>query len=362
MSLSFSPCTGQVSEHPPENPVRCKNLLRQAEARLLAMGLRSSDVQTLLAPMYRLLADYAFWQHQSDGLALFVAPEVFRAYCLPLALTDLVVVTAVPPQTALATPEWGWSVLYPGLEPNRNFPAQCTRHSVNQVALTNAPTSLDEALQYNDPQTAAPVPYQNTILCPTRHRRSGGDLFGTGAAADDTKNDLMEYFRQVDRGFAEAVQHAHAPVVLAGVEYLLPLYKAVTAHTAVVESSMTGNPDGCQRRPCTSAPGHSWNPSSKNRYRRYAGTGRPQAISPRPSRPPRTVGWRPYSWPWGSSAGVCLSLRRRLSRCCQRTLPRQRISWIARPSTLFSIVAQSMPSLQTRCRHPHLLPPSCATQ
>jgi hypothetical protein len=50
-----------------QNPVRCKNLLRQAEGRLLARGLRLSEVQTLLAPVYRLVADYAFWQHQRRG-------------------------------------------------------------------------------------------------------------------------------------------------------------------------------------------------------------------------------------------------------------------------------------------------------
>ena len=50
-----------------QNPVRCKNLLRQAEEHLLAGGVRPPQAQEWLAPVQRLLADYDFWQHQSAG-------------------------------------------------------------------------------------------------------------------------------------------------------------------------------------------------------------------------------------------------------------------------------------------------------
>ena len=56
-----------------QNPVRCKNLLRQAEERLLAGGLRPLQAQELLEPVQQLFADFDFWQHQNDGLALFLA-------------------------------------------------------------------------------------------------------------------------------------------------------------------------------------------------------------------------------------------------------------------------------------------------
>src|SRR5438876_6283224 len=41
-----------------QNPVRCKNLLRQAEEHLLAGGLRPSQAQEFLAPVQQLLGDY----------------------------------------------------------------------------------------------------------------------------------------------------------------------------------------------------------------------------------------------------------------------------------------------------------------
>jgi hypothetical protein len=69
-----------------QNPIRCKTLLRQVEEQLLANGLRSQEAQDLLQPLQQLLPNRDFWQCQSHGLAVFIAPQIVRAYRLPLAL------------------------------------------------------------------------------------------------------------------------------------------------------------------------------------------------------------------------------------------------------------------------------------
>jgi len=74
-----------------QNAVRLENLLRQAEAMLLARGLSLVAAQDLLAPAWQLSEDRSFWAHQSAGLAIFLAPELFRVYRLPRAFEELVV-------------------------------------------------------------------------------------------------------------------------------------------------------------------------------------------------------------------------------------------------------------------------------
>src|SRR5688500_6472671 len=76
-----------------QNPIRCKNLLRQAEEQLLANGLRPQEAQGMLEPAQRLLPNRDFWQRQSHGLALLMAPQIFRSYRVPLPLDELVVVS-----------------------------------------------------------------------------------------------------------------------------------------------------------------------------------------------------------------------------------------------------------------------------
>lgn len=57
-----------------QNPVRFRNLLRQAQERLERSGVRPHTIEELLAPAQALLEDELFWLYQGDGLAVFAAP------------------------------------------------------------------------------------------------------------------------------------------------------------------------------------------------------------------------------------------------------------------------------------------------
>ncbi|NNL69107.1 MAG: hypothetical protein HKO70_04020, partial [Acidimicrobiia bacterium] len=74
-----------------QNPIRLKNLLRQAEHRLKELGVRSTE--NILKPGIDLVADGAFWRHQGDGLALFLAPNFAETYTLPTEFEGLTVVS-----------------------------------------------------------------------------------------------------------------------------------------------------------------------------------------------------------------------------------------------------------------------------
>src|SRR6185436_2846272 len=82
-------------------PIRLEHLLGQAEARLLARGLPLVATQALLAPAWQLVEDWAFWEHQGDGLAIFAAPDLFRVHRLLLAFEELLVVDERPHITPL---------------------------------------------------------------------------------------------------------------------------------------------------------------------------------------------------------------------------------------------------------------------
>ncbi len=48
-----------------QNPIRLKNLVKEAEDRLHQLGVRSSE--SLLKPVTELIDDGAFWRRQGDG-------------------------------------------------------------------------------------------------------------------------------------------------------------------------------------------------------------------------------------------------------------------------------------------------------
>ncbi len=62
--------TGAESQ---QNQIRFRNLLRSAEEKLLAGGLRPQEIKELLEPAQALPGNVLFWRRQSDGLALFLS-------------------------------------------------------------------------------------------------------------------------------------------------------------------------------------------------------------------------------------------------------------------------------------------------
>ncbi|MFB7717914.1 hypothetical protein [Nocardia sp. NPDC056100] len=69
-----------------QDPIRLRNLLTEAHAKLVADGVGKREADELLAPGEALLDDYPFWQHLDEGLALFLGADGSQ-YRFPVPLT-----------------------------------------------------------------------------------------------------------------------------------------------------------------------------------------------------------------------------------------------------------------------------------
>ena len=61
--ISFYMPTHRTGAEIQQDPIRLKNLLREAEEHLSAWGVGTRDVQAVIEPASRLLQDSYFWQH-----------------------------------------------------------------------------------------------------------------------------------------------------------------------------------------------------------------------------------------------------------------------------------------------------------
>ncbi|BDA75634.1 hypothetical protein CAL7716_098000 [Calothrix sp. PCC 7716] len=232
--------THKMSTETLQNPIRFKNLMREAEEKLIANGLRPQDARDLLAPAQE-LDEYEFWQHQSDGLAIFISKNIFSYYTVPLDFQELVVVTDrfhLKPLMSLLTGDGQFYIL--ALSQNLVRLFQGTRYSVREIELEDVPTSIGEALKYDDPE-------KNLQFHTGTSQGGGGDraavFHGHGAGNDDNKDNILRYFRKVNEGLQELLKGQKAPLVLAGVDYLLPIYKQANSYSNLIEEGITGNPD-----------------------------------------------------------------------------------------------------------------------
>jgi hypothetical protein len=271
-----------------QNPIRFKNALRQAEERLLACGVRPLETRAILEPAAHLLQHTDFWRRQSDGLAVFLSSDTSRCrfYCLPLAFDELVVVTNrlhLKPLLPLLNGDGQFYVL--ALSQNDVRLLQCTRYSVTPVELPDIPTSLDEALQREN--SPAHVQFYTCTQGRGTVARTAL-LHGYGIGNEDHKTHLLRYFQQIDRGLHALLRNAQAPLVCAGVDYLLPIYREANTYAGLMDTGIPGNPEGCTAEALHAQAWAIVQPifaqaqvEARARYQRYAGTG--QALNDVPA-------------------------------------------------------------------------------
>jgi hypothetical protein len=222
-----------------QDPIRLKNLIRRAEEGLVGTGIRRRAASELLHPARELIEDEAFWRHQSGGLALFLRAGWFRCYRLPLTFEELVVVSDrfhVSALLPLLTGDGHFFVL--ALSENEARLLAGTRSAVHVVNVPGLPAGVKDALRYDDPQ--------RELGSHAAERGGPGArvvLHGLGIGAEVQKERLGRYLQAVDGAVRRSLRAQHAPLILAGVEYVRGMYRDVNSYPHLLEAGISGSPD-----------------------------------------------------------------------------------------------------------------------
>ncbi len=236
----ISMCMPTQRTEPEQNRIRFKNVLGRAEQMLNALTERNEDAAEGMKRAKGLLGDLPFWQHQSDGFALFLGREFFEVYRLPESFENVAVVADhfhLKPLAPLVTNDDRFYVL--SLSQKRVRLLQCSRHSVREVKVEGMPKDIEETLAYDAPERQ--LQFHTGAAAGASSRPA---LFhGHGVGTDDTKDRILRYFQEVDRWVGGVMQDEKAPLMLSALTHILPLYKAVNSYPHLIEESVPGNPD-----------------------------------------------------------------------------------------------------------------------
>lgn len=225
-----------------QDSVRLNNLLKKTRERLETSGLRNPDIEKLLRPVESLLLDAHFWQHQSDGLALFIAPDYMRYYRLPANFDEFLIIGErfyLKPLLPLLSKNGHFYVL--ALSQKRVRLLEGSYYSLDEIDLGDMPTGMREALVFDDPEKQ--LQFHTGTSTPGRGGTRPAIFHGQGVSEDDAKTDLLRYFQQVDKGLMAMLGDERSPLVLAGVDYLLPIYQQANNYPNLVKEGIFGNPD-----------------------------------------------------------------------------------------------------------------------
>lgn len=242
MEVQNKPCvsiympTPWVGAESQQNQIRFRNMLRSAGENLLSLGLRQGEADAMLNPGMALLKNAPFWKKQNDGLAAFASAGVFTVYRLPLKFPELTVSSDrfhLKPLLPLFNNGGGrFYVLAVSMKYARFL--QGARNSAIELELKNIPRSLAEAVRYDSPD-------RQMRSQPTR--RGTSTVHGHGIWEDMTKESILRYFQQIDRGLQDLLRNERSPLVFAGVDYLFPIFKEANSYPHLVDQPLAGNPD-----------------------------------------------------------------------------------------------------------------------
>jgi hypothetical protein len=229
------------------NPTRLRNLLRDARQQMEQTGMEADAAERLLQPAAAMDGDYGFWQNQEEGLAIFISAELSGYLKLPFPPEEVALVANafhIGPLIPFLSDNFPFFVL--SLDQHHLTLHRATRWTIEEVELEGVPTSISEALQFDDPEQSLQHHGGAKLSGAVGHSDAAGLFHGHGGGDDDHKMRLLRFFQLVDRGLHAYFREEKIPLVLAGVEYYGPIYREANTYAHLVDDKVVqpSNPRG----------------------------------------------------------------------------------------------------------------------
>ncbi len=235
-SVSIYLPTSKAGRETLQSPIQLKNLVSTVEQELMASGSSSDKIDALLGPVRDLLTASDFWQHQDHGLCLFITPSNVRMYSLPYTVSPRVYVgetfDLVPALAILK--ETSFSVLALSENQVRLFSAD--QYGMSEVEIEQMPANMADTSLAIDTERQQ-----------QRHGGASGPptYFGSGSGSESSDQDkeLKRFFSSIDAAASGYFQENRAPLLLAGVQHLLPIYRSANTAAEIWDAEVHGNKD-----------------------------------------------------------------------------------------------------------------------
>ncbi|MFH2052017.1 MAG: hypothetical protein ABIK96_06070 [bacterium] len=243
--LSIYLPTHRAGRNVRQDPIRLKNLIREAEADLLKLGLKPEESHAFLAPVRALLDSSGYWEHQLDGLALFLDGDGLRDFQCPRRFDEFRFVGEhfhLKPLLPLLRWETSFHLL--ALSLNKVALYEVTADALEEIDAGDIPASLADALGHDVEEPSL----QHHAGARPGPGRETGIFHGPGAGDDDKTGEIIKFLQLVDDGLRARLKNLQAPVVLAGVDKLIHRFHDLSKHQGLIPGGVAGNPDSLESR------------------------------------------------------------------------------------------------------------------
>lgn len=214
-----------------------KNALQEVSKALQNKGIDDGIIVRMLEPGYTLLRDDQFWFNLTPGLAVFMADGFFKYIKLQSAVKEQIFINNsfyIAPLIPVITQNEYFFLLAISKKQAKFYRADA--FGMQYISIPELPNGTDDVIHFEEKED------ENLFRMGGRGGTGGANFHGVGAGKPDEKKNIAIYLEEVDRTLWKEVLHTESvPLLLAGVEYLIPIYKQVSTYKFIWDDVITGN-------------------------------------------------------------------------------------------------------------------------
>ncbi|MGI9535356.1 MAG: hypothetical protein ACR2NW_10445 [Thermodesulfobacteriota bacterium] len=226
-----------------QNQTKFKNLIKHIKQEYIDDEYANFELHKLLKETRKFFDNYEFWQHQSECLAMFLSKDFFKYYRLPFKFDEFFCVRKnfyIIPLISYLNSVVDYYILYLSQKEISLYSSE--NLEFNKVNIEELNKITGEELNNRE--------FQKQLQFFTgagAGSRKDSMFFGTGAKDLQIHKHLLNFFNKVDRSIRKNLIDKR-PLILAGADYIFPIYKQANSYPWILEEVIHGNPKDLNRK------------------------------------------------------------------------------------------------------------------
>jgi hypothetical protein len=221
-----------------EDQTRYKNLIRKAKEKWMTDS-NNRDLSYIFEQLESKLDNLDFWQHTTEGMAIFAGPELLEIYHLPMECEERVSIASsydITPVLIVAASNQPYYLLDLAMHNTKLFKGDI--YGLEPVGL-EFPTSPEDALNIDEMFSGS-----NTVRSQNGPSGPGNAIapHGQGDSNGAGREERLQYFRIIDNMIASSDQIEHSlPVIIAGTDSEAGDYRHMSKLPSLIQTYIQGN-------------------------------------------------------------------------------------------------------------------------
>lgn len=235
----YSPTSRQSSSGYKQDMTHFKNQLSEIKKSLENdYKMSNSKITKLLDPAHELLDNFRFWQNNSDMLACFLSEEGgIELFKLPIETTGSSHFIGKKPLLLPMIPELNddghYYLLLLNLDRIRLYEA--TRSVIQEIILDEEEVAVSFTTEEDEDENQDQLHGQGGI------GNAGAMYHGHDGGSDEVKKvTILNYFHRMTNMLEPLLYKNPLPLYLAGVDYLIPIFKKASKYNHLMEGHVSG--------------------------------------------------------------------------------------------------------------------------